>query len=100
MGKSVSRQFEDGYLNSVYAAITLAQKSLDFALAKGWFHVEIKKGMKEDERQKRHEQEAFDGAGVVLQDMIGVPTLDQLVEAVVFDVPSLAPKTTARATGT
>ena len=35
----------------------------------------------------------FDGGGVVLQDMIGVPTLDQLVEAVVFDVPSLVPKT-------
>src|SRR5664279_1851959 len=64
-----------------------------FALAKGWLHVEIKKGMKEDERQKRHEQEAFDGGGVVLQYMIGVPTLDQFIEAVVFDVPSLVPKT-------
>jgi hypothetical protein len=38
--------------------------------------------MKEDERQKRHEQEAFDSSGVMLQYMIGVPTLDQLVETV------------------
>ena len=43
--------------------------------------------MKEDEGQKRHEQEAFDGSGVMLQDMIGVPALDQLIETVVFDVP-------------
>ena len=49
--------------------------------------------MKEDEREKRHEQEAFDGRGVMLQNMIGVPSLDQLIEAVVFDVPSLVPKT-------
>ena len=68
-------------------------KLFGLALAKGWLHVEIKKGMKEDEGQKRHEQEAFDGSGVMLQDMIGVPTLNQLIEAVVFDVPSLVPKT-------
>ena len=63
------------------------------SLAKGWFHVEIEKGMKEDECEKGHEQKAFDGRSVMLQYMIGVPTLDQLVEAMVFDVPSLVPKT-------
>ena len=63
------------------------------AKTKGWFHVEIEKGMKEDECEKGHEQEAFDGSGVMFQDMIGVPTLDQFVESVVFDVPSLVPKT-------
>src|SRR5438552_13647697 len=68
-------------------------KVFGLALAKGWLHVQIKKGMKEDERQKRHEQEAFDSGGVMLQYMIGVPTLDQLIEAVVFDIPSLVPKT-------
>ena len=62
------------------------------ALAKGWLHVEIQKSMKEDECEKGHEEEAFDGRGVMLQDMIGVPTLDQFVESVVFDVPSLVPK--------
>jgi hypothetical protein len=35
--------------------------------------------MKEDQRQKRHELEVFDGSGVVLQDMIGVPTSTNLV---------------------
>ena len=68
-------------------------KVFGLAFAKGWLHVEIQKGMKEDEWEKDHEEEeAFDGSGVMLQDMIGVPTLDQLVEAVVFDVPSLVPK--------
>ena len=68
-------------------------KVFGLALAKRWLHVQIKKGMKEDQRQKRHEQEAFDGSGVMLQYMIGVPTLDQFIEAVVFDVPSLVTKT-------
>jgi hypothetical protein len=48
--------------------------------------------MKEDECEKGHEKEAFDGRGVMLQDMIGVPTLNQFLESVVFDVPSLVPK--------
>lgn len=64
------------------------------AKTKGWFHVEIEKGMNGDECEKGHEQEAFDGSGVVFQDTIGVPSrMDQFVEAMVFDVPSLAPKT-------
>ena len=62
------------------------------ALTKGRLHVEIEKGMKEDECEKGHEEEAFDGRTVMLQDMIGVPTLDQFVESVVFDVPSLVRK--------
>jgi hypothetical protein len=49
---------------------------LGLSLSKGWLHVEIKKGMKEDESEKGHEEEAFDGRGIILQNMIGVPTLD------------------------
>ena len=48
--------------------------------------------MKEDECEKGHEQKAFDGRSVMLQDMIGVPTLDQFVESVVLDIPSLVCK--------
>jgi hypothetical protein len=36
------------------------------------FRLEIQKGTKEDECEKGHEEEAFDGSGVMLQDMIGV----------------------------
>jgi hypothetical protein len=38
------------------------------------------------------EQETFHGGAVVFQHMIGAPTLDQFVEAVVFDVPALVSK--------
>src|ERR1035437_1773133 len=76
-------------------------KVFGLALAKGWLHVEIKKGMKEDEREKRHEQEAFDGSGVMLQYMIGVPTLDQLILKPWFSMSHRwCPKPTARSTGT
>src|ERR1700722_8816468 len=68
-------------------------KGFGLALAKRGFHVEIKKSVKEDQGQKCHEQEAFDSSSVVLQNMVGVPPLDQLIEAVIFDVPSLMPKT-------
>ena len=44
--------------------------------------------MKADEREEGHEQEAFDGGGVVLQEIIGVPAPDQFIEAVIFGVPS------------
>jgi hypothetical protein len=49
--------------------------------------------MKENERERGHEQEAFDSGGVMLQDMIGMPTRDQFIEAMVFDVPSPVSKT-------
>ena len=56
--------------------------------------------MKEDEREKGQEKEAFDPRGVMLQDMIGVPAFDQFIQAVVFDVPSLMSRPTARSSGT
>ena len=68
-------------------------KVFGLALKKGWLQVEIKKSVKVDEREKGQEKEAFDRGGVMLQNMIGVPTLDQFIKAVVFDVPPLMSKT-------
>ena len=62
-------------------------KVFGLALKKGWLQVEIKKRVKEDEK------EAFDRGGVMLQDRIGVPTFDPFIQAVGFDVPSLMSKT-------
>ena len=45
-------------------------------------------GMKEVERQHRHEPEVQDRSGRVLVDVIGVPLVDGFVESLVFDVPS------------
>ena len=42
---------------------------------------------------KEDEKEAFERGGVMLQDMIGVPTFDPFIQAVGFDVPSLKSKT-------
>jgi hypothetical protein len=36
------------------------------ALAKGWLHVELQKGLKENECEKGNEEETFDGRGVML----------------------------------
>ena len=62
-------------------------KVFGLALKEGWLQVEIKKSVKEDEK------EAFDRGGVLLQDMIGVPAFDPFIQAVGFDVPSLMSKT-------
>jgi len=37
--------------------------------------------------QEGHEQKAFDGAGVMLEDVIGVPFVGQLVEGIIIDIP-------------
>ena len=55
--------------------------------------------MVNDEREKRHEQKALNGVGVMHHYMVGVPTVDQLIETVVFDVPSLVPKLDATLDG-
>jgi hypothetical protein len=38
--------------------------------------------------QKDAEQESLDGVGLMLIDVIRVPAVDQLVEALVLDIPS------------
>ena len=53
-------------------------EDLGFALSRGRFHIQGQKSMKDVISEEGHEQEALDGAGVVLIDMIGVPFLDQL----------------------
>jgi len=60
------------------------------APSKGWLPVEKKKSVKQDEREEGHKQEALDGGVVVLQDMIGVPALDQFVKTVIVSGKGLA----------
>jgi hypothetical protein len=43
--------------------------------------------------QEGDQQEAFDGVGIVPVDMVGMPAVDQFVEAMVLDVPSLVTET-------
>ena len=49
--------------------------------------------MKDVISEEGYEQEALDGAGLVHVDMIGVPFVGQLVEAIILDIPSLVSQT-------
>jgi hypothetical protein len=64
-------------------------EDLGFALSRGRFYIQGQKSMKDVINEEGHEQEALDGAGIMLVDMIGVPLLDQLLEAIVLNIPSL-----------
>jgi len=68
-------------------------EDLGFSLSRGRFHIQCQKSMKEVISEEGHEQKTLDGAGVVLVDMIGVPFLDQLLEAIVLNIPSLVAQT-------
>ncbi len=56
--------------------------------------------MKDVVGEKRHEQEAFDGAGRMFENVIGVPFVDQFVEAIILDIPTLWPRRTTRSVET
>jgi len=48
--------------------------------------------MKNVVSQEGHQQKAFDGVGIMLEHMIGVPFVGQFVEAIILDIPSLVPQ--------
>jgi len=47
--------------------------------------------MKNVVSQEGHEQETFDSAWIMLEDVIGVPFVGQLIEAIILDIPPLVP---------
>jgi len=49
--------------------------------------------MKDVVGQEGDQQEALDGVGVVLVEVIGMPAVDQLVETVILDIPALVAET-------
>ena len=68
-------------------------EDLSFALSCGRLHIQGQKSMKDVISEEGYEQEALDGAGLVHVDMIGVPFVGQLVEAIILDIPSLVSQT-------
>ena len=64
-------------------------EDLSFAFSCGRLHIQGQKSMKDVISEEGYKQEALDGAGLVHVDMIGVPFVGQLVEAIILDVPSL-----------
>jgi hypothetical protein len=69
-----------GYLTVEFSSDELGPEDLRLTLAYGWLHIARQEDMKNVVRQEGHEQKAFDGAGVMLEDVIGVPFVGQLVE--------------------
>ena len=62
---------------------------LRLTLAYGGLHIARQEGMKNVVSQEGHEQKAFDGAGVMLEDVIGVPfcaggSVVALIQSLVF----------------
>ena len=68
-------------------------EDLGFAPADLRFQIQSQEGMKDVVGQEGDQQEALDGVGVVLVDVIGMPAVDQLIETVILDIPPLVAKT-------
>jgi len=78
---------------------SVGPRRFGLALACGGLHIPRQEGVKdvvsEEGTSKKHSMR-----GVMLEDVIGVPLVDQLVEAIILDIPSLVAKWTARSTET
>src|SRR6267143_1077074 len=90
--KTSGRHAGGSHLTVEFSSDESGPEDLRLTLACGWLHIAHQKGVKEVVSQEGHEQKAFDGAGVMLEHMIGVPFVGQLVEAIIFDIPSLVPQ--------
>src|SRR5208283_3702087 len=62
------------------------------ALADLRLEIQREKGLKEVAGQEGDQQETLDGVGLVLIDVVGMPAVDQFVEPVILDIPSLVAK--------
>src|SRR5437870_3923500 len=49
--------------------------------------IQSQEGMKDVVSEKGHEQKTLHGLGVMFEDAIGIPLVDQLVKARIFDAP-------------
>src|SRR5260370_11153246 len=59
------------------------------AFADLWFEIERKECLEEIAGQEGEQQEALDGVGVVLVNVVCMPACDQFVEPMILDIPPL-----------
>src|SRR6266567_1821257 len=64
-------------------------EDLRLTLPYAGLHIARQEDMKNVVSQEGHEQKTFDSAWIMLEDVIGVPFVGQLVEAIILDIPSL-----------
>ena len=70
-----------------------APENLGSVLADLRFEIEREEGTKEIAGEEGGQQETLDGVRVVPVDMVGMPALDQFVEPMILDIPSLMTET-------
>ena len=87
--KTSGRHAGGSHLTVEFSRDESGPEDLSLTLACAGLHIARQEGMKEVVSQEGHEQKAFDGAGIMLEHMIGVPFVGQLVEAIILDIPSL-----------
>ena len=89
--KTSGRHAGGGYLTVEFSSDEPGPEDLRLTLAYGGLHIARQEDMENVVSQEGHQQKAFDGAGVMLEDVIGVPFVGQLVEGIILDIPSLMP---------
>src|SRR5580693_9194340 len=90
--KTSWRHAGGGYLTVEFRSDELGPEDFGLALACGWLHIARQEDVKNVVSQEGHEQKAFDGTWIMLEDVIGVPFVGQFVEAIILDIPSLVPQ--------
>src|SRR4029077_13945429 len=89
--KTSGRHAGWSHLTVEFSSDESGPEDLRLALAYVGFHIAREEDMKNVVSQEDHQQKAFDGAGIMLEDVIGVPFVGQLVEAIILNIPSLVP---------
>jgi hypothetical protein len=90
--KTSGRYAGGGHLTIEFSSDESGPENLCLTLASGGLHVARQQDMENVVSQEGHQQKAFDGVGIMLEHMIGVPFVGQLVEAIILDIPSLVPQ--------
>ena len=90
--KTSGRHAGGSHLTIEFSSDESGPENLRLPMAYGGLHIARQEDMKNVVSQEGHQQKAFDGVGIMLEHMIGVPFVGQLVEAIILDIPSLVPQ--------
>jgi hypothetical protein len=90
-GETLGRHAGGSYFTVKFGSDESGPVNLRLTLSRAGFHIPRQEGVKDVVSQEGHQQKTFDGLGIMLEHMIGMPFVDQLVEAIILDIPSLVP---------
>src|ERR1700676_5316454 len=87
--KTSGRHAGGVHLTVEFSSDESGPENLGLTFSRAGLHITRQEGMKDVVSQEGHQQKAFDSAWIMLEDVIGVPFVGQLVEAIILDSPSL-----------